>query len=61
MAIPAKAARNAKPFHRLVAGNDVFDRSRQQMAIMGQARGKRRAVIERKKGPPFALFDRALK
>jgi hypothetical protein len=32
--------------HRLVARNDILDRSGQKVAIMRQARGKRRAVVE---------------
>jgi len=60
VAVPAKAARDIMAAHRLVARNDILDRSGQQMAIMRQSRGERRAVIEDKLLAVLADFERLL-
>lgn len=44
--IPAEASLDKMALHRPIPGNDVLDRRRQEMAIVGQTRGKRRPIIE---------------
>src|SRR5690606_16546033 len=44
--VPAEAAFDPLAPHRLVAGNDVLDVAGQQVAVVRQAVGERRAVVE---------------
>jgi hypothetical protein len=46
VAVPAEAALDAAPAHRLVARHDVLDVAGEQVAVVGQAVGERRAVVE---------------
>ena len=48
MAVPAEAAGYAVAFHGLIAGDDILDRAGEQVAVVGQAGGKRRAVVDSK-------------
>ena len=45
--VPAEAAFDIIPAHRLVARHDVLDRAGEEVSVVGQARGKGRAVVER--------------
>ncbi len=44
--VPAEAALHAAAAHRLVAGHQVLDVARQQVAVVRQAVGERRTVVE---------------
>jgi hypothetical protein len=44
--VPAESSLDIAPLHRPVARDDVLDGRGQQMAVMGQARCERRAIVE---------------
>ena len=44
--VPSEAALDAAAAHRLVAGHGVLDEAGQQVAVVRQAVGERRAVVE---------------
>ncbi len=46
VAVPAETAFHPVPPHGLVSGNDVLDVSGQQVAVVGQAVGEGRTVVE---------------
>ena len=46
VAVPAEAALDALAAHRLIARHDVLDVAGQQVAVVRQAVGERRAVVE---------------
>ena len=46
VAVPAEAAGDDLPAHRAVARHGVLDEAGQQVAVVGQAVGERRAVVE---------------
>ena len=46
MGIPTKSALNMVSLHRPVAGNNVFDRGGEKMAIVRQTRSKGRSIVE---------------
>src|SRR5690606_17953791 len=64
MGVPAEAALDAVPAHGLVARHDVLDVARQQVAVVRQAVGEGRAVVEdelvRTVDPGLTLVDRGL-
>lgn len=46
MAIPSEPARDVPPQHRLVAGDHILDGAGEYVAVVGQARGEGRPVVE---------------
>ena len=46
VAVPAEAALDPLAAHRLVAGHGVLDEAGEQVAVVRQAVGERRAVVE---------------
>ncbi len=58
MAVPPKAADHIVPFHRLVAEDNIFDRPRQNVAIVRQSSCEGRPVVKGKVGLVFPFFQR---
>ena len=57
MAVPAERAFDIFAAHRLIARDDVFNGSREQMAVVGQASREGRAVIENERTGVLALRE----
>ena len=55
--IPAEAAFNILAAHGLVTGDDVFDRTGEQVSVVGQTGSERRAVIEDEFFSVFTLVE----
>ena len=61
VAVPAEHARHVVAGHRAVARDDVLDVAGEQVAVVRQAVGKGRAVIEHVLFGDFTVFQRGLK
>ena len=61
VAVPAKATVHIAATHGPEARNDIFDRSGQQMAVVRQAGGERRAVVKNERLPVPSFFQRLFK
>ena len=61
VAIPAEAAVHVAAAHGPEAWNDVLDRAGQQMPVVWQTGGERRAVVENERRPAAGLVQRLLK
>ena len=57
MAVPTECAFDVFAAHRLIARNDVFNRSREQMTVMGQAGREGRSVIENERPGVLTLIE----
>ena len=60
MAVPTEAPLDPMAAHGLVAGHDVLDVAGEQVAVVGEAVGERRTVVEDVLVVLRALLDRAL-
>jgi hypothetical protein len=58
--VPAETPLHVVPAHGLVARNNVLDRARQQVSVVRQPGGKRRAVVEHVFARAAALIERFL-
>jgi len=47
MSIPTESSLDIMPLHGPVPRNNIFDGGGKEMAVMGQARSERRAIVER--------------
>ena len=58
VAVPAETALHVLPAHGAVAGDDVLDRSREEVAVVGQSGGEGGAVVEDELFAAAALVQR---
>lgn len=57
VAIPAEPPGDVVAGHRLVARDDVLDRTGENVAVVGEAGGERRAVVEDVLGEMLGAFE----
>jgi hypothetical protein len=58
--VPAGFARDTEAAHRLVAGEEILDDAREDVAVVGQAVGGGRALVEDEGGGGVPAFERLL-